>query len=107
MLIAAGAMSPLEHGCDWILQEGAGRKQGSIVRAPVSAFLVLGHDLVLAFSSSHRGCTDIICCILLLIAIVGYVIVGVVGMHHVALSSFLWFLGNRVLFVILDATRLR
>lgn len=26
-----------------------------------------------------RGCTDIICCVLLVVAIVGYVVVGVVG----------------------------
>ncbi|XP_071656835.1 choline transporter-like protein 2 isoform X1 [Patagioenas fasciata] len=30
----------------------------------------------------NRGCTDIICCVLLLVAIVGYVVVGVVAWTH-------------------------
>ncbi len=31
------------------------------------------------FSLLHRGCTDIICCIIFVVAIVGYVAVGILG----------------------------
>lgn len=33
--------------------------------------------------SSCRGCTDVVCCVLLVLAIVGYVVVGIVGTYPV------------------------
>lgn len=55
---------------------------------PFLLYLLLSHFLFFFFLFFlHRGCTDIICCILFLLVIIGYIVVGVLGKRNPTLST--------------------
>ena len=71
----------------WLSMDACTRQVGSMIsRAPV---LPHWYGLFL-----HRGCTDIICCVFLFLAIVGYVAVGIIGKRRRGWGGGSWVCGQ-------------